>query len=276
MIRFQRRSVTFGEVWFDERITEPTPDVLIVRHSRRVPVAGTPKTKLSLVTDLTLPEEDLWKAINRGSRRGIRRGQASGFLVTPVHRVKNDHEIAEFARFYEVFAQAKNLSRVDIDYLKAVHSQGRLWVSSVSQGAEVLAWNTYVVTGSTARSSYGASICHTTTADHKRDVAHAQRLLNWEDVLAFKALGFRTYDWGGLFSCEVTPGNKGINDFKRQFGGEEVEYFDALQPMTLRGHAYLMAYPVVDAARRLARTLLTQLPARCVAPLNLVPFLMFA
>jgi hypothetical protein len=253
MIRFERRGITFGEVWFDEPVTQPTPDVLIIRHSRQRPAVGPSCAKLSLVTDLSVTGTDIWQSISRGSRRGIQRARETGFTIRRAHPVREDNEIAEFVIFYDGFAAAKHLRAVDARYLKAVQDSGRLWVSSISKGDEVLAWNTYIATGSIVRSSYGGSICHTVGPERRREVANAQRLLNWDDLESFKTAGFLTFDWGGIFADESLPDAKGINSFKREFGGVEVRYFETTRAMSLRGRMYLSLQPMVRNARNLIR-----------------------
>ena len=122
-------------------------------------------------------------------------------------------------------------------------------MSSVSKNSEALAWNSYIVTGATARSSYGASICHTVDRSRRKEVAHAHRYLNWMDVRHFKDADLKGYDWGGIFPDESVRGHKGINDFKREFGGEPVEYYEYVRALTIRGALYLHVRPIAKLAR---------------------------
>jgi CelD/BcsL family acetyltransferase involved in cellulose biosynthesis len=58
-------------------------------------------------------------------------------------------------------------------------------------------------------------------------------------MLRFKEMGIVRYDWGGLFEDESVPGNAGINNFKRDFGGREARTYDCTAPVTLRGRVWL-------------------------------------
>ena len=58
-------------------------------------------------------------------------------------------------------------------------------------------------------------------------------------MLRFKQAGIERYDWGGLFEDETAPGNAGINNFKRDFGGRQVRTYDCTVPVTLRGRVWL-------------------------------------
>jgi lipid II:glycine glycyltransferase (peptidoglycan interpeptide bridge formation enzyme) len=66
-------------------------------------------------------------------------------------------------------------------------------------------------------------------------------------MLRFKQMGIRRYDWGGLFEDESVPEGTGINQFKKDFGGEQVRSYDCTVPVTIRGRIWL---PVRDAWRR--------------------------
>ena len=66
-------------------------------------------------------------------------------------------------------------------------------------------------------------------------------------MLRFKETGIQRYDWGGLFEDESTPERARINNFKRDFGGQQERIYDCTVPMTLRGRIYI---PLRDAWRR--------------------------
>jgi lipid II:glycine glycyltransferase (peptidoglycan interpeptide bridge formation enzyme) len=66
-------------------------------------------------------------------------------------------------------------------------------------------------------------------------------------MLRFKEMGIRRYDWGGMFEDESVPERAGINNFKRDFGGQQVRTYDCTVPASVRGRIYL---PLRDAWRR--------------------------
>jgi len=66
-------------------------------------------------------------------------------------------------------------------------------------------------------------------------------------MLRFKETGIQRYDWGGLFEDESTPERAGINNFKRDFGGQQERIYDCTVPVTIKGRIYLA---VRDAWRR--------------------------
>jgi CelD/BcsL family acetyltransferase involved in cellulose biosynthesis len=77
-------------------------------------------------------------------------------------------------------------------------------------------------------------------------LGRANRWLHWRDMLHFKQMDLRCYDWGGVFEDESNPKKAGINTFKREFGGNSVRTFNCSVAATLRGRAYLAVRHIVD------------------------------
>jgi hypothetical protein len=69
-------------------------------------------------------------------------------------------------------------------------------------------------------------------------------------MLEFKALGFTRYDWGGLFEDGTSRERAGINNFKREFGGEQTKLYEAVVPLSVRGRIYLPIRAVMAEVRR--------------------------
>jgi hypothetical protein len=262
MIRFERRGIMFGEIWFDEPVTQPGLDVIVSRHCGNRPVNGRHTVKLSLLTDLTQSEDHLWSSIHTDCRRKLRRGQEMGFDATPAYRAKSEREVAEFSDFYNRFASEKGIGGTSLDYLLTIAGDDRLWLSAIADGTEILARHAYIATGSIARFLYGGAMFRNTSPERQRKVSHAHRLLHWVDIRAFKDAAFSAYDWGGLFPDEGQPGAKGVNDFKRQFGGKPVEYFESERALTFRGQVYLRSRPAFRAARTAVTKIFGETPSR--------------
>lgn len=258
MIRFERHSIRFAEAWFDEPLTAPQPDVLLLRHSRLRPIKGSFSTKYSLLSDLTLSEEELWARLTSECRRTIRRAQEAGLDLKAAH-VPDDAEIIAFVDYINRFAQGKGIEGTSVGYLRAIAAENRLRISSIAHGSEVLAQHSYITTGSNVRVLFGGSVFR--SAGSKREqqlLSFAHRQLTWSGITTFKAAGFVSFDWGGMFADETVPGAKGVNDFKRQFGGEPVEYFETIRGTTTRGKLYLRIHPAFDKMRARMRAIATR------------------
>ena len=70
-------------------------------------------------------------------------------------------------------------------------------------------------------------------------VGRANRWLHWQDMLRFKRMGMKRYDWGGLFEDESVPERAGLNRFKKDFGGQPVRTYDCTVPVTIKGSIWL-------------------------------------
>jgi hypothetical protein len=262
MICSERHSVRFAEAWFDEPITPPEPDIVALRHSRQRPTDGDYTVKLSLVTDLTVSSEAIFSSFRGECRRQIRKGEAAGFRVESVHRPRNQVEVQEFVHFYNRFASAKGIAHVDPSYLERIASSGRLWLSSVASGDEILARHSCIATDATVRSLFAGAIFRSADPSRQRAISFAHRQLHWMDLVGYKAAGFKLYDWGGIFPDEGQPGAKGVNDFKREFGGKPVEYFESERALTFRGQMYLRSRPAFRAARTAVTKIFGETPSR--------------
>lgn len=246
MIRTRGKLVRYGEVWFDEHPNPPQPDVMIYRQ-RSAPLPNAQCSPfLSLVTDLSVDEQLLWKRIDKNCRYDIRRAEKDGAACT-LHTSPSPDTIAEFEKFFGKFAADKSLAPVDRDWLLAAAGADRLFLGSARSDGEVLVWHSHVVSGSVVRLLHSCSLRHNSDSRKRQLVGRANRLLHWHDMREFRALGFRAHDWGGLFEDESVSGRKAINDFKREFGGEERAYYDCVVTPTTLGRLYL---PIRSAWRK--------------------------
>jgi hypothetical protein len=247
MIRFEGRGMAYGELWYGEEApADPRVDVLIHRQQSRPADPARTVPFLSLITDLSLPEEDIRALLGETSRYQIRRAETKDelqldFTTTPEDRLD------EFRAFFDAFARQISLWPSDPRWLLGACRAGQLALSSASRNGEALVWHAYVMSGSTAGLLHSSSRFREGESDYRALVGRANRWLHWKDMLQFRALGMQRYDWGGLFGDESTPERAGINNFKKSFGGQLVRSFDCTLPRSLRGRVLL---PIRDAWRR--------------------------
>ncbi len=238
MIRTRGKLVQYGEVWFDEIPDPPHPDIMIYRQ-RSAPLPHAQCSPfLSLVTNLSMEERFLWERLDKNCRYDIRRAEKDG--VTSRHEQSpSAATIAEFKSFFAEFAAHKALQQLDMNWLSAAAAAGRLFLGSARCEGKTLVWHSHVVAGSVVRLLHSCSLRHDSDSRWKQLVGRANRLLHWHDLREFRRLGLRAHDWGGLFSDESDLAKKKINDFKREFGGEERCYYDCTVCLTTLGRVYL-------------------------------------
>jgi hypothetical protein len=247
MIRFEGRGVRYGELWYDEEPpADPRVDVLVHRQQSHPVDPARTVPFLSLVTDLSLPEEGLRALLGETSRYQIRRAEAKDELEFDFTTVP-EGRLDEFRTFFDAFARQISLWPSDPRWLRAACQAGQLALSSASRNGEALVWHAYVMSGSTVGLLHSSSRFRKGESDFRALVGRANRWLHWKDLLQFQTLGMQRYDWGGLFGDESTPERAGINNFKKSFGGQPVRSFDCTLPLSLRGRVLL---PIRDAWRR--------------------------
>ena len=259
MIRFTRKGVTRGEIWFDEEPVAPLPDILIC-HQRSQPwPSGQCSNFITLLLDLTQDETTLFDTFGKTNRVKIRRvardGEGTSIFIDEPAR-----ELDAFCRFHALFAAGKGVSRTDRSWLDAATGLGRLILSRAAQNGEVRVWHSYIVSGDCARLIHSASLIH---AEHKAlqaSIGRLNRWLHWQDILEFKRRGVRIYDFGGLFADESSPVAVGINSFKQQFGGIRAKSFNCTVALTWKGRIYLRLSNLRGWVRTIKATAWVRLP----------------
>ena len=246
MIRIKGRAATYGEFWFDE---EPSLDCavdIVVYRQQPAPVANArPTLFLTLTTDLAVAEGEITDKFGKDCRYKIRRAESKDglcleFITEPESRLD------EFGTFFDAFASQKSLPPCDRQWLEAACAARQVVLSSASRDGEALVWHAHVLSGKTAGLMYSGSCFRNRDNDYRALVGRANRWLHWQDMLQLRTIGMSRYDWGGLFEDESTPERAGINNFKRDFGGQPGRSYDSTVPVTFRGRVYL---PVRDAWR---------------------------
>jgi lipid II:glycine glycyltransferase (peptidoglycan interpeptide bridge formation enzyme) len=193
---------------------------------------------MSLANDLTLASESIIAAFGNTNRYKIKRA-ASRDGLTSYYPDDPRARLAEFIAFYDTFASQKGLAPAYRRGLFAACAAGQLILTYACRDDMKLVWHAYITHGHKVGLFHSASLFRTVENADRAVIARANRWLHWRDMLHFKSKGLRTYDWGGLFADESVAERAGINNFKREFGGEAVCTYDYSVALTLRGHAYM-------------------------------------
>lgn len=183
----------------------------------------------TLIIDLHLNEDQILMGCTSNCRNEIKRGGREALEVThgPV--------TTAYAEYFDDFLASKSLGRFNTDYINNPETV----VSSVYRADCRIASHLYLVNNTVGRArliysvvASGAELPQlkpdpaTGGMSTARLVGVANRYLHSEDILYFKRSGFNIYDFGGLGIDESNAKVKGINDFKRSFGGETISEFN--------------------------------------------------
>ncbi len=240
MIRVDGKAAVYGEVWFDEQPPRDARVDIVLYRDRGAPIPNARQVpRLTLITDLTADADAIIDRFNGDCRYKIRRAQEkdgvrAGFITDP------ESSLEPFSNFYDAFARQKSLPPCDRAWLAAASRAGHLVLSAAyADSGDALVWHAYVRTGCTARLQYTVSLFRDKDTRLRSLIGRTNRWLHWKDMLSFKAMDTRRYDWGGIFLDESIPEQAGINEFKRSFGGSREQHYDCTVPLTLKGHIYL-------------------------------------
>lgn len=175
----------------------------------------------TIVLDLTRSPEALLAACAANCRNEIRRGDKEGLTF------RGGLPDAQDLDFFDAFMASRGIGRVNYSYA----FDPEAIVTSAYLAGERLASHLYVIPARSARARLIYSATPTSAADASdpesnvasgRMVGIANRWLHYQDALFLGHRGARLCDLGGLGAKESDPKIKGINRFKRSFGGDEI------------------------------------------------------
>jgi hypothetical protein len=247
----RRFGIVVAEVYFSQYVSAQLRevadcDLISFRYAKE----GIPGAEafLSLRLDLRLGEDTLLSNMARVTRYEIHRAQERDNLAVNVITRPSYQDIREFSEFYDVFAARKLLPTNRSERLLALNESGGLVLSKVMEADQgVLCWHAYVVDGERAELLYSASHMHNYTDSAQTALlGRANRYLHWVDIKSFKDAGFAIFDFGGLSGPPGEGATRGIDKFKRSFGGFEVTEYNYRCGRTLAGKLAELAWWGLD------------------------------
>lgn len=175
--------------------------------------------------DITKDEEVLLAEMKKVARYNIRNSAKAGIQVV---RAKSTHEVKHFFNILSTTTKRHEFTSFNEDYfLKQFEllkdSMFNLYLAKIgNQFISAALINTYDQTG---YYSHGGSL-----NSKELQKYGASYLLHWEIIKDLKQRGFKTYNMWGIVpeSMEVNNGMQGVSDFKKRFGGKEVNYVGGL------------------------------------------------
>jgi peptidoglycan pentaglycine glycine transferase (the first glycine) len=204
-----------------------------------------PRTRLM---DLSLDEDALLADMRKKHRQYVHKAERAGVQVEQLApNAPPDQTATALADFYAIYRETAERAGFAVrvqDYYERVWSlfaaggHARLFFATLD--GERVAALFHFTCGDRAAEAYGGM----TDAGA---ASHANYLLKWEAMRAFKASGFASYDlWG------IATG--GIAQFKEGFGGRQIEYIGArdlpLRPVQAAALRLLLpAYGIAQRAR---------------------------
>ncbi len=207
----------YKRIWFAHTLPRRSPFTFISLRQYRgqAPEHYHEKKFMTLISDLTQSEGELLSLIAKNTKYKIKRAARENCCADVV-------SLDEFAPFFNEFAPSKNLhplTKKNIETLKPYS----IATAVKAVNTPILAMHLYLIDKSISRVRllYSATVNRKETDLDLNFVGRANRFLHWDDMLRFKSMNIKNYDWGGIAGTD-DPATSGIDDFKKAFGGYEV------------------------------------------------------
>lgn len=225
-IKSKKHGVDFVTVWYARELMKE-PGIYRYRYALE-PLAEPYSQCRTLVSDLTLPVEELAGRFTKNCRYEIRRAPKEGVeCECLVGRDIPETCIEQFGQFFEDFWKSKGIASGGREkYTAEIREYARedaFAVSMARLGEKILVYHTYIVGDDFVRLYQSASHFRLEEDIPSKLVGMANRYLHREDMLFFKGQGKKIYDWGGAGAGE---GVESITKFKEAFGGEEAVRYE--------------------------------------------------
>jgi len=168
---------------------------------------------MNYIVDLRLPEGELWNRLSRSRHRGITKSDKAGLKIVKINSAK---EIDTVYRLLKSTYSNANQRLADISLFQGANEllgeRARFYLAIVDKRA--IGTRVILTYKKTAYDWYAGG-------DLSYRKCHPNDALAWHAILDAKKAGLERFDFGGAGH----PGRPyGVREFKRQFGGEEVNY----------------------------------------------------
>ena len=166
-------------------------------------------TQIDLICDI----EDIFKNYNSTTRNEVRKAEKFNISFKQINTWE-DFVVKVGADIAETYGFVKN-------------ELGRGFLVYISCGIDGKTWYSFHIVVSRAK-WMRLLISERNQYEDKKVVGYANRGLHHYTISLAKIRGYHVYDFGGIAKNTLDNKKKGINEFKKGFGGEEVIYYNVI------------------------------------------------
>lgn len=192
----------------------------------------------TLISDLSLAEENLWGLTTKTVRNEINRSKREKVgIKTYKGKEISDTILDEFNGMYHAMYEEKGMPGhyLPINELKVYAANDALVITTAIIGDKTVVYHSYITAKNHSRFLHSCSEFRVADNAMKNAIGRANKYLHWNDWLYLKQMGVKEYDWGGIASYE-SP--NGIDKFKMSFGGEYRKYYNLFCNCSFMARAY--------------------------------------
>ena len=186
-----------------------------VKNMDTKPLLMVNKISHTVENNLELSEEEIVAAFSKQFRNQIKGAEKEGVTC------EFNKDIERFVPFFNEFARAKGINITSVRRLQEM-GENLLLSAAFLDGRMIVAHSYFYDRESQIVHTYQSASIRLEESLDKNLVGKANKLLHYKDMLHFKQMGVKVYDFGGYSPPENKRELGGINDFKLNFGGEVV------------------------------------------------------
>ncbi|MDC0580871.1 hypothetical protein OAO54_02320 [Amylibacter sp.] len=142
-----------------------------------------------------------------------------------------------FISLYNPFCKQKNLRKPNINFLEFLAAHNAMSISYIrdkSDKKEVFCGHLYIRDGDFCRLLYSFHFNNKERHSNPKVYQNLNKFLHFKDIVKFKKIGIRTYDFGG-----VSQQKTNIDSFKLRFGGVIIKSYSGINKNTKFGSIVL-------------------------------------
>lgn len=193
------------------------------------------KPAQSLECALTCPTDEIIDRMKKNTRYEVQRAIKRDNLHTEAITNLSEDDMAEYAAYYDKFADSKKMRHINRARVMALAEQGMYAITKCcDNGGNILVEHAYYLDQKEKRVMLATSASmfrESENSEYRNLIGRANRMLHYKDILAFKELGYEVYDYGGIGNDNDEL--RTIAAFKLGFGGD-VRTYDASFTLHLR------------------------------------------
>jgi lipid II:glycine glycyltransferase (peptidoglycan interpeptide bridge formation enzyme) len=243
MIYYRKKNgIKIAEIWFNhQECPIEKNDILRYKFVTEKRNACSFENLYTILLDLTADENELFAQINRTSKYQINRAKNKDMIHCSTFFYNNETDekkILQYVHFFNTFADSKGRSNINIYDIEQFYTTGTFCVrcATLEDKSKYLTMHAYVISDGTARLHQSSSLFRSSEdTEYRNMIARANRLLHWDDILYFKNMGLKWYDFGGWYGGQTNKEQLSINQFKESFGGEKKQEYSYIVPVSFRG-----------------------------------------
>lgn len=231
------------EIYFANNygISKKIDNVDIIIYVQALKPCTNCKEFFTLHIDLNKEKNIIFSDFKKNNKYEIKRAMNKDNLEIYFLKDLSENNLTNFSKFYNLFAKNKRLTKCNINKLKALRENNALIISCVkSKNDKPLCYHAYVIDSNRARLLYSCSFFRIIKDNSKKAlVGRANRYLHWCDIVYFKDIGLKIYDFGGLALNNKNNKTDNIDKFKKAFGGKIVTEYKYIKGISFLGKIVL-------------------------------------